>query len=332
MHHCQRFAISALAFGLLGVSIRAAEPSRSATKPVVRQTTFNEAADTAAQQQSIRFGRRPASVGDQTEQTSAVEMRLTLNMRRGNDLVGKNQTTVRTSQRRVITCTAVDAGRTSTVKVQYPEATKQVLGASDAGGAIAPDGKSATPQSSSVAQPVQGKTYLCRREAGESGRLIVTDDAGNPPPTEEYEIVAQQMDMVGRANPLAQFLAGRSVAIGEKLELPKELAGKIFNLGDKFGEVTRFTLTLQKVAPENGANCAVFLASVDASSSGASQMRLQVEGPFVVEVDTCRAARINLVGPIGMSETRGSYSTAYQVIGTGRMQTTIASAYRDAQR
>jgi hypothetical protein len=33
-----------------------------------------------------------------------------------------------------------------------------------------------------------------------------------------------------------------------------------------------------------------------------------------------------------MSETRGSYSTAYQLIGTGQLKTSIESAYRDAKR
>ncbi len=180
--------------------------------------------------------------------------------------------------------------------------------------------------------PVQGKTYQCLRESGETGKLIVTDEAGNRPPADEYDFVAQQMEMVGRDNPLAKFLIGRQVAVGDKLELPKELAHQIFNLGDKFGQVTHFTITLQKVQPENGVNCAVFLASVEAASSDATQMRLQVEGPLVVQVDTCRAERISLDGPIGMSETRGSYSTAYQVIGTGRLQMSIASTFREARR
>ena len=140
------------------------------------------------------------------------------------------------------------------------------------------------------------------------------------------------MQMVGRPNPFAQFLAGRTIAVGEKIELPNDVASQIFNLGDRFGKVTRFTLTLQKVQSENGARCAVFLASVEAASTDSTQMRLEVEGPLVVEVDTCRAQRIALVGPIGMSETRGTYSTAYQMIGTGRLQISIASTYRDVQR
>ena len=67
---------------------------------------------------------------------------------------------------------------------------------------------------------------------------------------------------------------------------------QIFNLGDKFGEVTRFTLTLRKVQTEDGATCAVFQADVEAASNAATQMRLEVEGPLVVDVATCRAHKI----------------------------------------
>jgi hypothetical protein len=179
---------------------------------------------------------------------------------------------------------------------------------------------------------VQGKTYICRRTSGENGELVVTDESGNRPPTDEYEIVAQQMQMVGRQNPLAQFLSGRTIAVGEKIELPNSVASQIFNLGDKFGKVSRFTLTLQKVQVEGGVTCAVFQANVEAVANAATQMRLEVEGPLAVDVATCRAQKISLVGPIGMSETRGSYSTAYQVIGTGKLQMSIASTYRDAKR
>jgi len=59
-------------------------------------------------------------------------------------------------------------------------------------------------------------------------------------------------------------------------------------------------------------------------------MRLQVEGPLIVQADSCRAVRVDLNGPIGMSETRGSYSTAYQVIGTGHLKTSISATCREA--
>ena len=297
----------------------------------VQQAAFDRSATSDKIPQSIHFGRRQVQVGDETEQTIALEMRLTLNMRKVNELIGRNQSIVRTNQRRVITTTAVDDGRSTAVTVRFPKATKEVVGAPDGVPSPAPPAAAAATQTSLTSQPVEGKTYHCLREPGENGRLVVTDEAGNRPPTEEYEIVAQQMEMVGRSNPLAQFLSGRSVAIGEQLEVPKDIAKQIFNLGNKFGEVTRFTLTLQKSQPENGADCATFAAAVEAASSDAAQMRMLVEGPLVVQVDNCRAVRIGLVGPIGMSETRGSYSNSYQVIGTGRLQMNIASLYRDTK-
>jgi hypothetical protein len=137
------------------------------------------------------------------------------------------------------------------------------------------------------------------------------------------------MDSVGRMNPLSQYLAGREVAIGDTLQLPKEIADQVFNLGENFGQVERFDLTLEKISPPE--NSATFFARVEAASNDASQMRLQVDGPVVVDIGSSRAVETSLAGPIGMSETRGSFSTSYQVIGTGRLQMRIASRFQDVK-
>lgn len=333
MHTNLRFTIVLAAVATLSAIAPAcgqqAQPNVAAP---VKQAAFNQPpAAGSVPRQTVRFGRRAVRVGDQMEQTLGLEVRMSMIMRRANELVGKNQNVTRSSQRRVITTTAVEAGRVMAVTVNYPESTKQVIGPPDPVAPAVPNASNASVELPPKAQPVQGKTYHCLREPGENGKLVVTDEAGNTPPSEEIEIVTQQMEMVGRENPFAGFLAGRSIAVGDKIELPKDLATQIFSLGDKFGEVTRFTLTLQKVQSEGGANCAVFQASVEAASNDSSQMRMQLEGPLVVQVDSCRAVRISLVGPIGMSETRGSYSTAYQVIGTGRVQVVIASTFREAK-
>ena len=296
----------------------------------VQQATFSRPASGDAVQKA-RFSRQAVHKGDEVEQNIALEMRLTMTMRQANQVVGNNRTVVRTHQRRIITTTNVERDLATAVAVRYPVATKQ-MSAIDGGKGDAADTNSTPAQSTPIQQPVQGKAYVCHREPGDQGQLLVTDEAGNRPPTDEYEIVAQQMQMVGRPNPLAQFLTDRTISVGEKVELPNGIASQIFNLGERFGKVTRFTLTLQKVQSEGGATCAVFLASVEAASNNSTQMRLDVEGPLVVDIATCRAQRIDLIGPIGMSETRGSYSTAYQMIGTGRLQMSIASTYRDAKR
>jgi hypothetical protein len=61
-------------------------------------------------------------------------------------------------------------------------------------------------------------------------------------------------------------------------------------------------------------------------------MRLQVEGPLVVQIDSCRVVRIELSGPIALAESRGSYSIAHHVIGTGRLSMSIVSVYGDQSR
>jgi hypothetical protein len=308
-----------------------AEGEPYAGQSAIIQAAFNDATPNGQAQETVRFGRRAVQVGDQTEQSIGLDVRMMLTMRRANELLGKHQSFVRTNQRRVVTTNAIKKGLVTDVTVSYPMATKTIVDGQTTGttGRVA---EAPTAESEPSPQSVQGKTYHCHREPGINGKLVVTDSSGNRPPTEEYEMVSQQMDMVGRPNPLASFLADRTIAVGEKLEVPKEVAAQIFNLGNKFGEVTQFTLTLQKVESTGDRKCGIFLANVEAMSSDASQMRLQVEGPLVVEVDTCRARSIVLLGPIGMSETRGSYSTTYQVIGTGRLQLKIESEYRETER
>jgi hypothetical protein len=247
-------------------------------------------------------------------------------IRHSNQVGGKSRTTACNEQRRVIKTTHVESNRTVAVRVRYLEATKQLTATEEAQPAQSLGEASKTPQA------VAGKTYLCQRLPGDDGTLAITDEEGHIPPMDEFEIVAQHMEMVGRANPLAEFLAGKSLTAGQTIELPKEIAGKIFNLGEQFGEITRFALTLKKVESRDGATQAEFLAHVEAASSNASQMRLELEGPLAVEVDTSRAVKVDLSGPIAMSETRGSYSTSCQVIGTGQLKMSVASAYRDAKR
>lgn len=314
------FSLSALLAVLLSSAGLAGEPSTLKSASAVQEASFDR--PRSSNSEVVRFARRPAQVGDQVEQTLLFEMRLTTTLRQRNEVIESNQTLMRSRQRRAVAMTEVDQQRPIAVKVHFSEATKHW--------SAVPAGEQ--PENHPEPQPVQGKTYLCRRERGESGKLLITDAAGILPPADEYEIVAQAMDMVGRVNPLAQFLAGRTIAVGETVELPRDVAARVFNLGDQFGEVVRFDLTLQKTVQENGIPCAVFHGSIDAVSNDTSQMRIMVEGSMVVEIDSSRATRISLSGPLAMSETRGTYSTSHQLIGTGQLKMSLVSSYQDVGR
>jgi hypothetical protein len=305
-----------------------AQPMPVDAPPTVRRTSFDQIGRSPAPQ-AVRFGRHSAHVGDQVEQTVETQMRLATSLRQGNQLIAKEKAMMRGEQHRIITTTSVDATRATAVAVHYLKAVKMV---SQSTGAL-PNGPNASvDEGSPLSQPVERKTYHCRRQGGEDGTLIITDSQGIVPPRAEYEIVAENMDAVGRANPLADFLANRSIHVGDTLELPQEAADRLFNLGAQFGSVNRFELTLQKTHVADGAACAVFKARIEAASSDSSQMRLQVEGPLVVQIDTCRAVRAEFSGPLALSESRGTYSTAHQVIGTGNLSVRVVTVYVSSPR
>ncbi|MEX2316947.1 MAG: hypothetical protein WD669_07335 [Pirellulales bacterium] len=294
--------------------------------PSARPASLNRTAPRA--QQSVRFARRPAQVGDRVEQTVSRVMRLTTSWRQGDKIVETSTRTMRGHKQRHVTTTRTDKGSSQAVLVRYGDATKRVApGASPQ--AESPQNAPPPAETATVTnEPVALKTYRCWRE-GE--KLIVTDEAGHTPPPAEVEIVAADMEAVGRPNPFADFLAGRTVAVGEKLALPLDVAERLFGFGDRFGQLTRFDLTLREIRTEDGAACAVFQVSLEAASHDASQMRLLVDGPLVVQIGTCRAVRSHLTGPLAMSESRQSYGVAYQLISTGKISMSISSSYRDPQ-
>jgi hypothetical protein len=302
------------------------QPTPSKSSPVVK-AAFNGVTPGASRER-VTFGKRAPRVGDELEQSLSLEMRMATTLRQGKQIAEKSRTTARNRQHRLVTTMHVEADRAVAVRVRYIEATKQLSAADDA----RPPQK-ASGDAMEIAQPVAGKTYLCQRQPGTiAGKLEITDEAGHIPPTDEFEIVAKHMEMVGRPSPLAELLAGQSIVVGQTVAFPPKLAARLFNLGEQFGDVTRFTLTLEKLETQGGATHATFLAHVEATSNNTSQMRLELDGQLVVEADTCRTVKVDLAGPIAMSETRRNYSTSYQAIGTGQLKMNVASNYRDATR
>jgi hypothetical protein len=269
--------------------------------------------------QTIRFTRRAPQIGDQLEQTMAFDLQLHQIMRQNDHVIEQAEMATHRHQRRLVTTTDVAGGAAVAALVRYPEATTQVITAQTAS-------ELKTLTAPVAPQPVQNKAYRCRRTNAE---LEITDEKGDMPPLDEYKIVAQNMDTFGRKNPLADFLTGRTITVGEKVTVPNEIAERLLGLGDELGQVSRFDLVLGEVKTVDGAECAVFHASIDAASTNASQMRMEVEGPLVVQASTCRAIDAAFAGPLGMSETRGSVSEKYQMSATGRISMRIATTYRD---
>jgi len=179
-------------------------------------------------------------------------------------------------------------------------------------------------------QPIAGKGYLCRRESDD--RLAITTPDGQMPPMDEYELVTRAMETLGTTSPLAKFLAGRTVRVGERLELPAELAQQALGFDSRMGEVDRFVLTLTNVETINSQRVGAFDAEIEAHGATSQQMRLIVAGAFRIDEATCRTVSADLTGPIAMSGLRGGQAGGYTLDGKGKMRLALSAQYRDARR
>jgi hypothetical protein len=258
----------------------------------------------------VTFAKRGPARGDTLEQSIHSTLDLRLRTRSGDQVLEERTTASERSQRRRVTATAIESGRVVAAEVRFFESRQSC------------DGRQAD-------DPVVGKAYHCRRH-GE--RLVVVTDEGADPPIDERNLVEQAMESLGRAHPLADFLDGREVAVGEVLTLPAAVAAEALGLDGRLGRVERFCLTLREAPTIDGRPLARFDAEVEASGVGSGQMRVVMDGSVEVEVASCRVISAELRGPMGMLQTRGSLGNQVLLDSTGRLSLRVAVEHRDARR
>ena len=268
---------------------------------------------------SVTFSQRPARVGDQAELAMTVDLQLETTARNGQQVIDQSSTQLHREQQRVMTTTQLatkpDGSKgPSAARVEYRKSSR-----ADAGGDPA-------------TEPVEGNAYFCKRD-GEKLRVVTPE--GDLPPLDEFSIVAQNMETLGRDNPLAKFFAGRTVKVGETIAVPNELASQLLGMQDQFGKAKRFTLTLREVKTIDSQPCALFQTEIEAGSQQTAgkgpQMGISVSGTLVLQINACRAVEAKLAGPIGMSESRNSGGNNVQVTGLGNLRVAIRTKYRDAR-
>jgi hypothetical protein len=276
--------------------------------------TFERPAASTSQPQ-VTFTRRPPHVGDRADQSLLVELQVRNSIRNGTEVVGETDTSMAQRLQRIVTTGEVRGAQMVAARVQYVVSEREVEA----------DGQTTATQQ----DPIAGHAYRCRRD-GE--QLLVTDDQGHLPPLAEFKIVADSMDALGKPNPLAEFLGDKTLAVGEQLTLPVEVAQEFAQrMGEGIDQVERFELSLTEVKPIAGRRCAVFRAFMEASENKSRQMKLQLDGTMAIELDSCRMVSAELAGPIGLAESVNNMGATYQVTGIGRMNFAIHSSYDDAE-
>lgn len=248
--------------------------------------------------QSIRFSRPTTSVGERVVQRVGMELGIHTVVKQSGKVAHEGDTNMRSRQEREIEVLEVTDGKAVRAAVSFPLSRS-----------LSPENPDPADE---VAQPVEGKSYVITRR-GET--LLVTEPDGAIPPRAEYDIVVNTMESFGQPNLLAEFLLPRELRIGERLQVPVDIAKKMLGF-DSFGDVQKFELFLQEIKSVDGKNCAIFVADIVAQGNAENPLNVQASGNVIIELATSRTLEATLTGPLSLvsREQQTEYSATGDVL------------------
>ncbi|MEO2048878.1 MAG: hypothetical protein ABGX16_20160 [Pirellulales bacterium] len=280
---------------------------------------------------TVQFSQLPAQVGDRVGQELYVELNLNTTITQSRQVAHQSRHAIQRRQDRGIEILEVTMGRAHRAHVTYIKSgqvrleqkpnPKQTAG-QDPEQTAGQDPEQAAGQA--LPSPVEGKSYFVARQGQQ---LLVTDQEGNIPPWDQYQIVLENMQTLGQPNPLARFLLGRKFTQGERIVLPQNLAEQLLGLNEPLGKVQHFELELSGTELIDGQSCALFTATIAAQALEYGEIGLNITGKLVIQMATCRTIAAELTGPIHMAaeEKTGQGSFLYKA--AGDMRLSIHSTY-----
>lgn len=265
-----------------------------------------------ASAQVVRFTNQPAQINDVASQSIECDLDADRTIRQHNQVVDSSKQQLRRQQVRTVMVLETVKGKATRAKISYVQSTTKVK-----------------VQGNSVAeakQPIEGKTYLVAR-AGE--QLIVTDEIGQPISEEESKILLPQLNSFGKPNPLAQFLNGKQIKVGDSIDVPDEVATELLGLTGNAGKTDQLALRLTSIKADGGVNCAVF-ETLLRSHSDESSISLLMKGELIIDPRTCRTRSIQMHGPIAISERRGPAQGRFTVSTNGSLKVAVRNEHQSA--
>ena len=258
--------------------------------------------------QSYTFHYRQPQVGDHADQSIDSTLQLKVGIQQSGQTISSSDSTVQQVQQRGVTVLKRDTKRVLVARVAYQKSWQ-----------ITREGDG---QPTKRQHPVVGKTYLVSRP---DKKLVVTYEDGSIPPPEEIAIVQPSMESLGQPNPIAKFFDGRTMTVGETVQIPIELASELLGFRDNVGEVTRFQMTLTEVKTVDGSGQAILKTKIDAGELSKDPMTMRVTGRLVMEIDTCRLLGADFIGPVEIREQKGPVGAQFTIAGQGNLRVSIHS-------
>ena len=262
-------------------------------------------------EKSVQFSQQPAEVGDRVAQQIDFAMHLNTSILQSDQIAHQQSVSQEHRQQRLVEVLEVAQGNVRQARVTFPQSR-----------GTSPDGENPDKE---VVEPVEGKAYLVTRQGKQ---LLVTDVNGAIPPRAEFEIVYTSMQSLGLPNPLAAFLLGRTIHVGETIEVPQSIASEMLGFGAELGEVKQFQLRLKEPATYEGSPCAVFDAKILVAGGADQPLRVGVVGPVVILTESCRTVVTELTGPLSVDAVEHTRGGSYQYQGSGEVRVAVHAHYR----
>lgn len=134
------------------------------------------------------------------------------------------------------------------------------------------------------------------------------------------------MQSVGKTNPFAEFLNGRTVSVGEQLTLPAELATEL--LSDSMARhAESVTMRLLRLESINGQAAALFETHIVGKTNEQSQPSFDCHGEVAIGIATCRTLRVAMQVNVSLTEERGPSMATFEVTNEGTVQIEMAANY-----
>ena len=266
-------------------------------------------------QTTVTFSQQPARVGDRVAQTVGVQLQVNTSIVQAGQQAHAGKNMMQRRQQRFVEVVEVDQGRVRRAHVSFPYSRIT-------------NSENDEPETEAT-QPVEQKSYFVTR-AGE--QLLVTDKDGAIPTQAEFELVVTGLQHLGQPNPLIGHLVGKTFSIGDKLQLPKEIAEQMMGMGGQLGRVEEFSLALKSIRELDGQPCAVFASSIKAVGEPTNPIRVHAFGQVIIQAETCRTVSAEISGPLTLSMVENTSQGDFQYQANGSMRLSAKSKYGYAQQ
>ncbi len=264
--------------------------------------------------QTVTFTHVPATEGQRVDQSTKTKSSLQTTYQQSGQVISSDSKNETIKQRRIVTVleTVAQSG-TAAVQVKYEAATKKTHGR--------------LLLATSKPQPVAGKAYVVRRVAEE---LVVSYPDGSAPPPAELGIVKVTMQSVGKKNPLANFLNGRTVRLGEVLTLPKEVGDELIGawLGKDALPVTVKMVKVQNLTTATGSVPAATFEIQMGCQDADGEPTVSSSGQITVGILNCRTLNLKMAANVDLTEQRGPDGASFTVANVGDVEMEMSASYR----